>query len=237
MFFHICFVHTPVFNPCCSSCVLDLTVSILCIILLIPNPCHWRASIIIILQVRKQVQRGDVWCPRISSQSQVPCVGLKLVLLTLQNKKDRWGGSQALHPGRPLRVQLTKQRYGVSWSNLVHWLIHLPGVHSRKGEAKNKGNIASSFFREKKGRPAPPPAWHLGRWLQRVFGCLAASVLPGLRLQRKAPFTRHYWKVGREKQWLITRSGGLCPAAFCRALGILKALVDGLPKCQLFFFF
>ena len=144
---------------------------------------------------------------------------------------------QALHPGRPLRVQLPKQRYGVSWPNLVHWLIHLPGVHSRKGEAKNKGKIASSFFREKKGRPAPPPAWHLGRWLQRVFGCLAASVLPGLRLQRKAPFTRHYWKVGREKQWLITRSGGLCPAAFCRALGILKALVDGLPKCQLFFFF
>ena len=231
-------MHTPVFNPCCSSCVLDLTVSILCIILLIPNPCHWRASIIIfILQVRKQVQRGDVWCPRISSQSQVQCVGLELVLLTLQNKKDRWGGSQALHPGRPLRVQLPKQRCGVSWSNLVHWLIHLPGVHSRKGKAKNKGKIASSFFREKKGRPAPPPAWHLGRWLQRVFGCLAASVLPGLRLQRKAPFTWHYWKVGREKQWRITRSGGLCPAAFCRALGILKALVDGLPKCQLFFFF
>lgn len=99
VFSHICFVHVPVFNPCCSICVLDLTVSILCIILLIPNPCHWRASItIFISQVRKQVQRGDLWCPRISSQSQVQCVELKLVLLTLQNKKGgqmRWKSSSS----------------------------------------------------------------------------------------------------------------------------------------------
>ena len=40
------------------------------------------------------------------------------------------------------------------------------------------------------------------------------------------------------KQWLITKHRrSLFLAGFYRALGIQKALVDGLPKCQLFFFF
>lgn len=139
-------------------------------------------------------------------------------------------------------MQLPRQRCGVSWSNLVHWLINLPGVHSRKGKVKNKGKVASPFFKEKKaGPPPPPPTPELStsapRW-SWVFGCLAATVLFGLRLQFKAPFTWHYWKAERVKQWLITRHRrSLFLAAFYRALGILKALVDGLPECQLFFFF
>lgn len=160
-------IQSLLFNLCAR---LDC-VSILCIILLIPNPCHWRASIIIfILQVRKPVQRGDVWCPRASSK--VNFRVLDSSWFSWHCKIKREDRSQALHPGRPLRVQLPKQRCGVSWSSLVHWLINLPGVHSRKGKVKDKGKTASSFFKEKKARPSPPPAWPFGGgW----SGCLVAS--------------------------------------------------------------
>lgn len=130
-------------------------------------------------EVRKPVQRGDVWCPRTSSK-----VNLRVLdssWFSWHCKIKREDRSQALHPGRPLRVQLPKQRCGVSWSSLVHWLINLPGVHSRKGKVKNKGKIASSFFKRRKpGLPLPLPGTSAvvgaGVWLPRSHCSLWSKV-------------------------------------------------------------
>lgn len=80
-------------------------------------------------------------------------------------------------PWEPPRVQWARQRRGVSWSNLAHWLINLTGVHSRKGKVRKKGKVARSFFKEKKaGLLLPQPGCAAPR-RSRVFGCLAAAAL------------------------------------------------------------
>lgn len=127
-------------------------------------------------------QRVKVCGPRHTAKVQVQSVmsDSQTSVLTLCKvwRGDRWCQSQTLHPGNPLSLQLPRQRCGVSWSNLAHWLINLTGVHSRKGKVKKEGKVARSFFKEKKAGPPPPPAWRCAQWWSAVFGCLAAAVLP-----------------------------------------------------------
>lgn len=221
--------------------MLDSVVSILYISLFTPDKkLKDKCNDCLFTDDETEVQSGEIQHPRTHCPSPSPvhwAPRLKpLTLCKVWREEWRCRG-QVPHPCHLLRLQVPRQRCGVSWSSLACWLISLTGVHSREGKVKKKGKVARSFFKEKKAWPLRAPASSAAPRWSEVFGCLKAAVLAVLRLQHKALFTWHYWKVERVKQWLITRHRrSLFLAGLCRALGIQKALADRLPKCQLIFF-